>query len=148
MAEKIFNEIPGFEIGSVMRINKTDEVGSLLMASELISEILYEWNTNVAFISLTGRGESLEKMIKGKSRIAKLYAVNQKNQDLQVILRKALGMVHRKFVRAVFIEGYPTDVDIPWDSLEKTAKAESISITFIGVVPASSPCWEFPPEGQ
>ena len=137
MAEKIINQIPGFEFGSVMRANKTDEVGSLLMAADMVSEILNEWNVSVAFISLTGRGDSLAQMVKCNSKVAKLYTVNQKNRDLQVILRKALGMVHRKFVRAVFIEGYPTDVDIPWDSLEKTAKAENISITFIGVVDES-----------
>ena len=137
MAEKIINQIPGFESGSVMRANKTDEVGSLLMAADMVSEILNVWNVSVAFISLTGRGDALARMVKRESKVAKLYTVNQKNTDLRVILRKALGMVHRKFVRAVFIEGYPTDADIPWDSLERTAKAENVSITFIGVVDGS-----------
>ena len=55
MAEKIINQIPGFEFGSVMRANKTDEVGSLLMAADMVSEVLNEWNVSVAMGRLSNR---------------------------------------------------------------------------------------------
>ena len=58
-------------------------------------------------ISLTGRSEALKALVKNESRAARLYTVDQKNPDPDVILRKARGMVNRRFVRAVVLEGVP-----------------------------------------
>ena len=112
MAEKyILNQIPGFEIGAVEHIRTADEVQTLFLAAQEISELLIQWNTNVAFISLSGRSEGLKALVDNKSSVARLYTINQKNHDLNVILRKAQGMVNRRFVRAVAIEGLPGELD-------------------------------------
>ena len=110
MAE-IINQIPGHEIGAVEQFLTDDEVYTLFMAAQEVSELLNQWNTNVAFFSLSSRSEGLKALVDNKSSIARLYTVNQKNPDLNVILRKAQGMVNRKFVRAIVIEGLPGKVD-------------------------------------
>jgi hypothetical protein len=78
----------------------------------------------VAFFSLSCRGEALRGMVKNSSATAKLYTVDQKNPDPQVILRKAHGMVNRKFVRAIVIEGVPINPEAvtKWSELFKSWK--------------------------
>ena len=108
MAEKfILNQIPGFEVGAVEHIRNAVDVQTLFLAAQEISELLNQWNTNVAFISLSGRSEGLKLLVENKSAVARLYTINQKDPDLNVILRKAQGMVNRKCVRAIVIEGLP-----------------------------------------
>lgn len=104
MAE-IINQIPGFENGTVRYLEGVEKENALLLIARMATEVLNEYNTNVAVFSLTGRGAALEDLVKNGSAVAKFYAVDQKNLDLQVILRKARGMVNRKFVRVIFIEG-------------------------------------------
>ena len=111
MAEVIFNEIPGFEKGAVEHLKTTTTENVLYSLAINISEILNKWNTNVAFFSLTGNSEALKARVKNNSATARLYTVDQKNPDINVILRKAQGMVNRRFVRAIAIEGLPGEVD-------------------------------------
>jgi len=130
MAE-IINHIPGFENGSVQYVSAADEVGALFLAAPLVSDILNKWNTNVAFISLTSRCDAIQGLVKNESPVAKLFTVNQKNPNLQVILRKAEGMAHRKFVRVIFIEGLPEQDAIGKRRLDQLAQSTRTSIVVV-----------------
>ena len=100
-------ENPDYPSGHMTFIS-FDEVDRVLpRAAEIVSELLNKWNTNVAFISLTGRSESLRALVKNESRVAQLYTIDQKNPTPEVILRKARGLVNRHFVRAIVLEGVP-----------------------------------------
>ena len=139
MAEKyILNQIPGFEIGAVEHIRAMDEVQTLFLVAQEVSELLNQWNTNVAFFSLSCRSEGLKQLVENKSAVARLFTVNQKNPDLNVILRKAQGKVNRKFVRAVVIEGLPGKL-APRDQrhLEAWAKANRSTIVLASTVEES-----------
>ncbi len=111
MAEVIFNQIPGFEKGAVEHLRTTTTENVLDNLAREISEILNKWNTSVAFFSLTENSEALKARVKNNSATARLYTVDQKNPDINVILRKAQGMVNRRFVRAIAIEGLPGELD-------------------------------------
>ena len=138
MAKEILNQIPGFEIGAVEHIRTTDEVASLFYVAQEISELLNDWNTNVAFFSLTGRSEALKGLVDNRSSVARLYTIDQKNPDLQVILRKARGMVNRRFVRAIVIEGVPGTLDADTQRLlENWAKPLGCTIVLSSVVDES-----------
>ena len=104
MAE-IYLENPDYQNGWISFIGYDDLDAVLSRAAEIVSEFLNKWNTNVVFISLTGRSEVLKALVKNESKVARLYTVDQKNPDPNVILRKARGMVNRRFVRAVVLEG-------------------------------------------
>ena len=138
MAKEILNQIPGFEIGAVEHIRTTDEVASLFYVAQEISELLNDWNTNVAFFSLTGRSEALKGLVDNRSSVARLYTIDQKNPDLQVILRKARGMVNRRFVRAIVMEGVPGTLDAGTQHLlENWAKPLGCTIVLSSVVDES-----------
>ncbi len=130
MAE-IINQIPGYEKGSIQRIGATDEVSAIFLAAQMVSDLLSKWNTNVAFFSLTGRCEALQDLVKNESSVAKLFTVNQKNPNLQVILRKARGLVNRKSVRVVFIEGLPEQTAAGKRWLELFAKSASVPVVVV-----------------
>lgn len=130
MAE-IINHIPGFENGSVQYVSAADEVSALFLAAQMVSDILNKWNTNVAFFSLTGRCDTLQGLEKNESPVAKLFTVNQKNPNLQVILRKAEGMAHRKFVRVIFIESLPEQDAIGKRRLDQLAQSSHTSIVVV-----------------
>ena len=132
MAE-IINQIPGYENDFVQYVGAADKVGALFLSARMVSDILNKWNTNVVFFSLTGRCDALQGLVKNESPIAKIYAVNQKNPNLQVILRKAKGMVNRKFVRVIFIEGLPEQDAIGKRWLEQLAKSTHTSIVVVEV---------------
>ena len=104
MAE-IFLENPDYQNGWISFFGYDDVDAVLPRAAEIVSEFLNKWNTNVVFISLTGRSEALKALVKNESRVARIYTVDQKNPDPNVILRKARGMVNRRFVRAIVLEG-------------------------------------------
>ena len=139
MAEKyILNQIPGFEIGAVEHIRTADEIQTLFLAAQEVSELLNQWNTNVAFFSLSGRSEGLKQLVENKSAVARLFTVNQKNPDLSLILRKAQGMVNRKFVRALVIEGLPGKLDADVQRrLEGWARANKCTIVLASTVEES-----------
>ncbi len=132
MAE-IINQIPGFDNGVVQYLSATDEVSALFLCAQMVSDILNKWNTNIAFFSLTGRCDALQSLVKNESSIAKIYPVNQKNPNLQVILRKAQGMVNRKFVRVIFIEGLPDLDAVGQRWLEQLAQSTNTSIVVVEV---------------
>ena len=132
---EIINQIPGFEIGAVEHIRTTNEAQTLFLAAQEVSELLNQWHTNVAFFSLNNRSEGLKALVDNKSSVARLYTVNQKNPDLNVILRKAQGMINRKFVRAIVIEGLPGERDYTAQRrLEDWAKSNRCTIVLASTV--------------
>lgn len=132
MAE-IIHQIPGFENGFVQYVSATNEVDALFLGAQMVSYILNKWNTNVAFFSLTCRRNALQGLVKNDSSIAKIYPVNQKNPNFHVILRKARGMVNRKFVRVIFIEGLPEQNPVGKRWLEQLAQSTHTSIVALEV---------------
>ena len=104
MAE-IFIDNPDYENGHMQFFGFDEPEKVLPRAAEVVSELLNKWNTNVVYISLTSRSEALKALVKDESTVARLYTIDQKNPDPHVILRKARGMVNRRFVRAIVLEG-------------------------------------------
>ena len=131
MAENIINEIPGYENDSVHYVSATDSEGAVFLAAQMVSDLLNKWNTNVGFFSYTGRCQTLVNLIENKSKVARLYTVNQKTQQLQVLIGKVQGMNNRKSVRKFVIEGIPALDAINRLCLEQFARTKHISITVI-----------------
>lgn len=131
MAE-IINQIPGFENGRVHCVFTEDAEGALFLSAQMVSDLLNKWNTNVVFFSLTGRADALEGMVQNGSKTARLYTVNQKNPKLRIILNKAQGMVNRKFVRAVIVEGIQHLDQMPQRGLEQFAISVKVPVILVG----------------
>ena len=130
MAE-IYLENPNYENGHMHFIGYDDAESVLPHAAEIITELLNRWNTNVAFISLTCRSEALKALVKNESKVARLYTVDQKNAEPSVILRKARGMVNRRFVRAIVLEGVsfnPGTIDLWYKHFRRWSKTHEIII--------------------
>ena len=132
MAE-ILSQIPGFEKGHFHSIGATDEADALFLAARMATELLNKWNCNVAFFSYTDRCEGLLNLVKNESTVARLHTVSQKNQALQVLLRKAGGIAHRRSVHHFIIEGLPPQDAIGKRWLEQFAKTTNASVTVIEV---------------
>ena len=127
----IFLENPDYENGHMHFIGYDDAERVLPHAAEIVTELLNKWNTNVAFISLTCRSEALKALVKNESKVARLYTVDQKNADPNVILRKARGMVNRRFVRAIVLEGVsftPQTVDLWYKHFRHWSQTHEIII--------------------
>ena len=133
MAE-IITQIPGFENGRVHIVCAEDVEGTLFLSVQMVSDLLNKWNTNVAFFSMTGRAEALEEMVQNESKTARLYTVNQKNPELRIIIQKAQGMVNRKLVRAVIIEGIQHPDQIPQRGLEQLAISAKVPVILVGTI--------------
>ena len=109
MAEILLDN-PDYESGHMHFYGYMSDDDVLAHSAEIVMEFLNKWNTSVAFFSLSCRSETLRDLVKNESATARLYTVDQKNPDPNVILRKAQGMVNRKFVRAIVIEGIPMNL--------------------------------------
>lgn len=133
MAEEIITQIPGYDNGTVWYLEGIDEINALFQIGQMATEILNKYNTNVAVISATCRSAAIQDLIKNESGVAKLYTVNQKNQNLQVILRKIKGMINRKFVRVIFIEGLPEQDAVGKRWLEQLAKSTNTAFVVIEI---------------
>ena len=133
MAEQIIYQIPGYENGLVHYVSTTDEVSAIFLAAQIVSDLLNKWNTNVAFVSYTGRCQILIDFVDNKSEVARLHTVNQKNKQLQVLISKTQGMTNRKSVRQFVIEGMPGLDASAKRRLEQHAKSSHSSITVIEV---------------
>ena len=133
MAEEIIIQIPGYDNGTVWYLEGIDEINALFQIGQMATEILNKYNTNVAVISATCRSAAIQNLIKNESGVAKLYTVNQKNQNLQVILRKIKGMVNRNFVRVIFIEGLPEQDAVGKRWLEQLANSTNTAFVVIEI---------------
>lgn len=104
MAE-IINQIPGYEKGRVQRINATDEVSESFIVAQMAADLRKKWNTSVLCISLDGHKEAIESLIPQEKTVGTIYVLDQKNPEFDVVLRKATGIINRRFVRALIISG-------------------------------------------
>ena len=104
MAE-IINQIPGYEKGRVQRINATDEVSESFIVAQMAADLRKKWNTSVLCISLDGHKEAIESLIPQENAVGRVYVLDQKNPEFEVVLRKAEGIINRRFVRALIISG-------------------------------------------
>ena len=104
MAE-IINQIPGYEKGRVQRITATDEVSESFIVAQMASDLRKKWNTSVLCISLDGHKEAIESLIPQEKAVGTVYVLDQKNPEFKVVLRKATGIINRRFVRALIISG-------------------------------------------
>ena len=104
MAEIIY-QIPGYEKGRVQRINATDEVSESFIVAQMAADLHKKWNTSVLCISLDGHKEAIESLIPQEKAVGTVYVLDQKNPEFEVVLRKATGIINRRFVRALIISG-------------------------------------------
>lgn len=104
MAE-IINQIPGYEKGRVQRINATDEVSESFIVAQMAADLRKKWNTSVLCISLDGHKEAIESLIPQENAVGRVYVLDQKNPEFEVVLRKATGIINRRFIRALIISG-------------------------------------------
>ena len=126
-------QIPGFEKGTVQCVCAADAESALYLGAQMVSDLLSKWYTNVAYFSMLGHTEALQALVKNTAGFTRLHAVNQKNPNLQVILNKAQGMVNRKFVRAVIIEGLQEPDQEGWRLLRERARYADIPIILLNV---------------
>ena len=126
-------QIPGFEKGTVQCVCATDAEDALYLGAQMVSDLLSKWFTNVAYFSLLGHAEALQALVQNTAGFTQLYAINQKNPNLGTILQKSQGMLHRKFVRAVIIEGLPDPDQDGLRSLQNFAKEADIPIILLKV---------------
>ena len=92
MAE-IINQIPGYEKGRVQRINATDEVSESFIVAQMAADLRKKWNTSVLCISLDGHKEAIESLIPQENAVGRVYVLDQKNPEFEVVLRKATGII-------------------------------------------------------
>ena len=104
MAE-IITQIPGFEKGRVQRISATDNVSASLLVAQMADILRKKWNTSVLCISLDGHKDDIESLIPQEKAIGNVYVLDQKNPILDIVLRKAKGIINRRFIRALIISG-------------------------------------------
>jgi hypothetical protein len=129
--EEIRTQIPGYEKGAVQYIAAANEEDALYLGAQMVTDLLDKWYANVAFFSLTLRGEALQALVNDDKGFPCLYAVNQKNPDLGVVSRKAIGMISRKFVRATIIEGFRGDISRYQRDLEFLASSTNTPVIVI-----------------
>lgn len=139
---EIINQIPGYENGSVKRISAS-ELSAPIIVAEIAIDLRDEWNTKVLCLSLDERKELIESFIMNNWTLAntiETIVINQKNPDVSVVIKKACGLIHRKFVRAVIISGAerlrlkqpsPDENNIINRWLERMAKTEMIPLILV-----------------
>ena len=133
--EDIRTEIPNFERGSVEQLSTPVEKTALLYTARWINELLNKWNTNCAYITLTGNEGALRRRIRNRSTVAKLHTVTQESPELSEIIKTIVNLADSKFIRAFFIFGIAERLDEnqrEW--LEEVAKTTNSYIFVAGVV--------------
>lgn len=133
--EDIRTEIPNFERGSVEQLRTPVEKTALFYTARWINELLNKWNTNCAYITLTGNEGALRRRIRNRSTVAKLHTVTQENPELSEIIKTIVNLADSKFIRAFFIFGIAERLDEnqrEW--LEEVAKTTNSYIFVAGVV--------------
>ena len=103
--EDYLEQIPNYTPGVVQRICASDEESACNIVAHMTSELLQKWYTSVLCISLDLKKEAIEALVQESKSFARYFVIDQKNPDCPVIVGKAQGHIHRKFVRAVIISG-------------------------------------------
>ena len=141
----IINQIPGYENGRVKWISAS-ELSAPIIAAEIAIDLRDKWYTKVLCISLDERKDLIESFIANNGtnpNAIETIVLDQKNPDVSVVIKKASGIIHRKFVRAVIISGaerlklkQPSsdEKDIINRWLERMSKTESIPLVLVEIV--------------
>lgn len=103
--EEYLEQIPNYTRGVVQRICASDKESACNIVAHMTSELLQKWYTSVLCISLDLRKDAIESLVQTGNSFARYFVIDQKNPDCPVIVGKARGHIHRKFVRAVIISG-------------------------------------------
>jgi len=139
---EVITQIPGYENGSVKRISASDFSAPIIVA-EIAIDLRDDWNTKVLCLSLDERKDLIESFITNNGtnpNAIKTIVLNQKNPEVSVVIKKASGIIHRKFVRAVIISGAerlrlkqpsPDEKDIINRWIVRMAKAEMIPLILV-----------------
>ena len=133
--EDIRTNNPNFEWGSVEQLRTPEEKTALFFTARWINELLNKWNTNCAYITLTGNEGALRRRIRNRSTVAKLHTVIQESPELSEIIKTIVNLADSKFIRAFFIFGIAERLDEnqrEW--LEEVAKTTNSYIFVAGVV--------------
>ena len=142
---EVITQIPGYENGSVKWISAS-EFSAPIIVAEIAIDLRDNWNTKVLCLSLDERKELIESFIMNNGTLAnaiETIVLNQKNPDVSVVIKKASGIIHRKFVRAVIISGAerlrlkqttPDEKVIIDRWLERMSKTESIPLVLVETV--------------
>lgn len=133
--EDIRTEIPNLEWGAVEQLRTPVEKTALFYTARWINELLNKWNTNCAYITLTGNEGALRRRIRNRSTVAKLHTVTQESPELSEIIKTIVNLADSKFIRAFFIFGIAERLDEnqrEW--LEEVAKTTNSYIFVAGVV--------------
>ena len=102
---EIINQIPGYEKGRVQSISATDEVSSSFLVAQMADILRKKWNTSILCISLDCNKEAIEFLIPQEKAVGTIYVLDQKNPAIDIVLRKAEGIMNRRFIRALIISG-------------------------------------------
>ena len=103
--EEYLEQIPNYTPGLVQRIYASDKESACNIVAHMTSELLQKWYTSVLCISLDLQKSTIESRVQTGDSFARYFVIDQKNPDCPVIVGKAQGHIHRKFVRAVIISG-------------------------------------------
>ena len=125
--EDIRTEIPNFERGSVEQLRTPVEKTALLYTARWINELLNKWNTNCAYITLTGNEGALRRRIRNRSTVAKLHTVTQESPELSEIIKTIVNLADSKGIAERLDENQRE-----W--LEEVAKTTNSYIFVAGVV--------------
>lgn len=71
----------------------------------MADDLRKKWNTSVLCISLDGHKEAIESLIPQEKAVGSVYVLYQKNPEIEVVLRKATGIINRRFIRVLIISG-------------------------------------------
>ncbi len=135
MMEDIRTENPNFVWGSVEQLRTPEEKTALFFTARWINELLNKWNTNCAYITLTGNDGALRRRIRNRSTVAKLHTVTQESPELSEIIKTIVNLADSKFIRAFFIFGIAESLDDDQrEWLEDVAKTTNSYIYVAGVV--------------
>ena len=89
----------------MQHVRASDREGVSLIVAQMVADLRRKWGTSVLCISLDGQKETIEALIPQEEGLARAYVIDQKNPDCDIIVRKAAGIINRRFVRAVIVSG-------------------------------------------
>ncbi len=132
--DDILTQNPCYESG-VEALWTTTENNVLYNTARMANELLNEWNTNVAFLTLADNATSMRRRIRNRSTMAKFHAVKLENPDLQSIIHEVEELANSKFVRAFFIYGITPQVfEEEREYLDRIAKSLRSYMMLVNVV--------------
>ena len=104
MADFIQDSI-GYEGGKVHSFFATDEVSSVLLSSQIVSDLIVKWNTTSLCLSLYCMKDVIIRQLPKDSNHAKAYVIDQKDYDYDRIIKRSLFYLHSRSVKAIVING-------------------------------------------